>query len=110
MGAERSRKLLPLQIGGATIEEDLIKAIDDTAQESLRWTRFISMFRVPFGFWGDTPLTSHWVLARSQLWQAQLEPVQRASAASYGVGLQSLPVVGIFLGKLTMFLNDYPTW
>jgi len=102
----------PLQLGGATVRDDLLNTLVCTADTNseVGVARIFCAVKVMFGFWGQTALDSHCILARSQLWQAQIESIQRASANYFGVGLQIIPVAGIFLGKLTMYLNEHPTW
>merc|ERR1712146_844262 len=42
------------------------------------------------------------------MWQSQIEAIQQANGNYYGLALQTIPIIGVLLGKVTMYLNEHP--
>lgn len=103
---------------GATSVDDFLQGQQHTkalrAQYQKRWVDGCRNSTMPFslvvGRYKERELAQLRVLGRAQLWQSQIEAVQMASGNALGVCLQMIPFVGIFIGKATMYLNEYPTW
>lgn len=108
---EEEKKDHPLQMHGASIRDNFLLSVKISDEEEIgKCSRLASMIGVMFGFWPQSFLMSHWALARSQMWQSQIEPVQKASGNYYGLALQAIPAVGVLLGKISIYANEHPTW
>jgi len=105
--------LQPLDIGGAWDSvETFVAGAKKCEEENQKYClRFLEgPLTLPFGYFSQRMLFSHNVLCRSWIWQAQLESVKRSSASYASAALQLIPVIGVILGKIVQYLNEWPAF
>lgn len=108
--------LMNLNVGGASVKEavevlhNAVIARKEKTACQLYGGGLLSLFLIFFGVFNKRVMVYNRALGRSMIWQSQMESVQMASANYFGITLQAVPFVGVFLGKVTMYLNEHFTF